>query len=86
MASIVVRRYEANKQRTAHDWKMHETEAGQLERELWAALWDARREPEKFDDRDPEVWFGDTCVARLSHAAEIRPFVRFVMAKCAARV
>ena len=87
MLNIVVRRYEANPQQTPHDWTMHETLAGQLEKELRAALWSAHSERGlgSWADRDPEVWVGNACVARLSRMTEIMPFVRGVMARCAAQ-
>jgi hypothetical protein len=83
MVSIVVRRHEANRGRTAHDQKITEVDPEQIRKDLWSALWIAHRERGTgvWDNSDPEVWIGNKCIGHLSLAAEIGLLVRLVMAR-----
>ena len=87
MVGIVVRRHEANLERTVRDQLIEQVDSEQIERDLWAVLWNAHRERGVgvWDNSDPEVWVDDRCIGRLSLGAEIGAIVRLVMARRAGR-
>jgi hypothetical protein len=83
MVGIVVRRHEANAERTAHDQPIDDVNAEQVKRDLWSVLWNAHRERGVgvWDNSDPEVCVDDRCIGRLSLGAEIGEIVRLVIAR-----
>jgi hypothetical protein len=83
MVGIVVRRHEANQERTSHDHPIDEVNSEQIKRDLWAVLWNAhcQRGVGVWDNSDPEVWVDDRCIGRLSLGAEIGEIVRLVIAQ-----